>query len=552
MEDLKARRIPVYALGVGQPEFDRDVQIDDVTMPRSALPGSVISATATVRQRGYLGEKARLEVRDGKEILKTREIRFGPSPLETVAMNFVPKSKGLREYTVSISPMAGEAVKENNSRSRLVEVQDRTAKILYIEGEPRWEYKFIRRALDDDKNLRLVSLLKSSESKFYRQGIEKAEELGETLPERKEFFRYDGLIVGSIISSFFSPQQQQDIYDFASRRGGGVLFLGGRFALGDGCYQSTSLVDLFPVRLGKPGVESALRRAPARFQLTPRGFEELQLSEDEAVNRKSWEKLPPLGNYQVTGEPKPGAVVLAEAVAQDGKHYPVLASQLFGRGRALLFATDGSWHWRMELNSANRSPETFWRQMLHFLVNETPQAVSVAADKPLYLDEQHVRLQAKVYDENFQPVNGASVMATVFSPDGSSREMPLQLSVEEDGVFHGDWEAPSPGVYRVEVAARTGAKEIGKGSSYFQRADGVLESFSAEQNVPMLTRLAEQTGGKYYPIEKADSLPEQLTYSPAGISAPEVLDLWDMPAWLFLLLILKGTEWVLRKKWRSI
>src|ERR1019366_10632884 len=171
LEDLKARRIPVYALGVGQPEFDRDVQIDDVTMPRAALPGSVIPATATVRQRGYLGEKARLEVRDGAEILKSREIRFGPSPLETVPLNFVPKSKGLREYTVSISPMPGEVVKENNSRSRLVEVQDRTAKILYIEGEPRWEYKFIRRALDDDRNLRLVSLLKSSESKFYRQGI---------------------------------------------------------------------------------------------------------------------------------------------------------------------------------------------------------------------------------------------------------------------------------------------------------------------------------------------------------------------------------------------
>jgi len=163
-----------------------------------------------------------------------------------------------------------------------------------------------------------------------------------------------------------------------------------------------------------------------------------------------------------------------------------------------------------------------------------------------------VQLQAQVHDENFQPVNAASVVATVFSPDGASHELPLQLSVEEDGVFRGDWEAPAPGVYRVEVVARLGEKEIGKGASYFQRADGALEYFSGEQNVPFLTRLAEQTGGKYYPLEKASAVPEQLNYSPAGISTPEVRDLWDMPAWLFLLLILKGTEWVLRKRWRSI
>ena len=552
LDDLRARKIPVFALGVGNPEFDRDVQIDDVTMPGAALPGSVIAAGVTIRHRGYLGDKARLQVRDGGEVLKSREISFGPSEVQTIPLNFVPKTKGLREYTVSISPLEGEAVKENNSRSRLVEVQDRTAKILYLEGEPRYEYKYIRRALDDDKNLRLVSLLKTSESKFYKQGVENPDELGETLPERKKLFQYEGLIIGSINASFFSAQQQEDIYEFVSRRGGGVLFLGGRYALSDGGYQGTSLTALLPVQLGKPSGTPSLRRVAARFQLTPRGFEELQLSEDEALNRKSWEELPPLGNYQVTGEPKPGAVVLADAIAPDGKPYPVLVAQRFGRGRALLFATDGSWRWRMQLESTNRSPETFWRQILHSLVNESPSAVTITSDKPLYLGEDHVRLQARVYDEDFQSVNGAAVVATIYSPDGNSHDIPLRLSPEGAGAFLGEWQAASPGVYRVEAASRVGDKEIGKGASYFQRADGSLESFSAEQNVPFLTRLAEQSGGKYFPLEKASALPEQLTYSPAGVSVPEVRDLWDMPIVLFFLLILKGTEWVLRKRWRSI
>src|SRR5262249_6386540 len=106
--------------------------------------------------------------------------------------------------------------------------------------------------------------------------------------------------------------------------------------------------------------------------------------------------------------------------------------------------------------------------------------------------------------------------------------------------------------YKVDLDAKVGGKSVGTGSTYFQRADGILEHFSPEQNVALLSRLAEQTGGKYYPLDKASSLPEQLTYSPAGGSVPEVRDLSDMPFWLALLLLLKGGEWVLRKRLKTV
>jgi len=168
------------------------------------------------------------------------------------------------------------------------------------------------------------------------------------------------------------------------------------------------------------------------------------------------------------------------------------------------------------------------------------------------VDEQHVRLMAQVYDEDFQPVNAATATATIYLPDGTMQELPLASSLQEDGVFRAEWDAASPGVYRVDLVARLGEKELGRSSAYFQRADGQIEYFSPEQNVGLLKRLAEQTGGNYYPLEKADALPEQLTYSPAGVTVPEVRDLWDLPFWFVLLFLLKGTEWVLRKRWRTI
>ena len=521
-------------------------------MPRTALPDSMVSATVTLRQRGYIGQTARLEVRQGTSVLKTRDIRFGPAPVETVTVNFTPRTEGFREYTMRLVPLEGEAVLENNQQSRLLEVQNRTARILYIEGEPRWEFKFIRRALEEDKNLRLVSLLRTSDNKFYRQGVESPQELADGFPGAKELFKFEGLILGSLQASFFSPAQQEALYAFVSRRGGGLLFLGGRYALGEGGYQTTSLADLLPVHLRTSGDGSSLRRVPAKFQPTPRGFDRLRLSEDEATNRKNWEELPDLGNYQMTGEPKSGAVILAEAIPPDGRRQPVLVSQRFGRGRSYLFATDASWRWRMDADHKNLSHQVFWRQLAHALLNETPQQVSISPERTLYVDEQRVRLTAQVYDEEFQPVNAATAIATIHAPDGSTHEVPLPPSLEDEGAYRVEWEAEAPGIYRVELVARRGDQELGWSSAFFQRADGASEFFSAEQNSGLLRRISEQTGGAYYPLDQAEALPEQLTYSPAGVSVPEVRDLWDLPVWFLLLFLLKGTEWALRKKWRTI
>ena len=552
LDEIEARKIPIYTLGVGRTELSRDLQLDEVALARSALPGSLLTADVTVRQRGYIGRNARLVVREGSRVVASKELHFGPEPVQTVPLSFTPSSKGLKEYTFTINAPAGEEVPENNSQSRLVEVQDRAARILYIEGEPRWEYKFLRYALMKEESLRIASLLRTSANKFYRQGIENEKELSDGLPDPKDLFKYDGLILGSIGASFFNAEQQKSIYEFVSRRGGGVLFLGGREALAAGGYQNSSLADLIPVELQTAGASASFHFAQAKFQLTSRGWDKLQLSSDEDTNKKDWDKLPPLGTYQVTGAPKPGAVVLGEGVTEDGQRYPLLVSQRYGRGRSLLFATDGSWHWQMGLESTDQSHEIFWRQLLHSLISETPAPVSISADKALYADEKRVRLTAHVYDEDFQPVNAAAAIATIHSPDGSTLEVALQHSVEQDGVFWGEVNASPVGVYRVELKADNAGKPVGTGSAFFQRADGVLEHFSPEQNVQLLTRMAEQTGGKYYPLEEASALPEQLTYSPAGVSVPEIRDLWDMPVWLLLILLLKGGEWVMRKRWKTV
>src|ERR1035437_7156892 len=203
-------------------------------------------------------------------------------------------------------------------------------RIVYVEGEPRWEFKFIRRAEAGDKGVQIVSMLRTTENKIYRQGIADPSELADGFPTKAEdLFKYQAIILGSVEADYFTPVQQELLREFVDKRGGGLLFLGGRFALGDGGWASSSLADLFPTFL--PNQKGTFHRESATVQLTPAGAESpitrllddraapespiTRLLDDRAANIDRWRKLPYLNDYQDPGAPKPGATVLAQMMA---------------------------------------------------------------------------------------------------------------------------------------------------------------------------------------------------------------------------------------------
>ena len=189
-----------------------------------------------------------------------------------------------------------------------------------MEGEPRWEYKFIRRAEDDDKLVQVASMLRTTENKIYRQGISDPKELENGFPVRPEdLFAYQGIILGSVEAGYFTPLQQELLREFVDRRGGGLLFLGGRFSLSDGGWGGSSLADLLPTIL--PNSRNTFHRDPATAELTAAGSDSpiTRLMDDPAKNIDRWKKLTYLMDYQDAGTPKPGATVLAQINAGSRK-----------------------------------------------------------------------------------------------------------------------------------------------------------------------------------------------------------------------------------------
>ena len=547
---FRSRRIPVHTVGFGAEQIEHDVEINDAVVAPRALADSRLAAKITLHQRGYAGQKAMLTVRDGGKVLAGRQITLAADgATQNESLLFNPGDAGAKTLQFSIDPLPGEDNRDNNSISRLVNVESTKRRVLYVEGEPRWEYKFIRRAEQDDRLLTIVSMLRTSENKIYRQGIEDPKELADGFPSRAEdLFPYQAIIIGSVEANYFTPAQKELIQQFVDRRGGGLLFLGGRASFGDGGWAASSLADLLPVTL--PGKKGTFHRDPATASLTPAGTDNIitRLVEDPAANVERWKKLPYLMDYQEVGTPKPGAVVLAEMTAGRRK-MPMLITENYGRGRTAVLATGGTWRWQMSQPLEDQTHEEFWQQLLRWMVMDTPGRVVATVPNQMLQDDGRVEFSADVRDKNFLPAADAHVEAHILGPGGSAAQIEMTPDPNSPGTFHADWTADQAGSYLTEVVATRDKDELGRDVLTFAREDGVAENFHTEQNRGLLEKLSAETGGRYWTPENVSRLPNEISYSDAGITVRDAKELWNMPVVFLLLLLLPSAEWLLRRRW---
>jgi uncharacterized membrane protein len=552
--EIRRQRIPIHTIGFGKEKPSRDVEISDVQVPARALPASRLSAMVSFHQHGYTGQKATITLREKQKVLAQQQVTLkgdGVEQSETVL--FSAGAAGVRAIDTTIEPLSGEENTKNNMVTRLVNVDQRKPRILYLEGEPRWEFKFLRRAVEDDQNIDLVTMLRTTQNKIYRQGIADPHELEDGYPTKVEqLFAFDGLIIGSVDAPYLTPTQQNLIHDFVDRRGGGVLFLGGKDALSDGGWRQSADADLLPVTL--PDRKDTFFRVGANVEVTAAGRDSLitRLEDDPAKNVERWKKLPYVMNFQDVGQPKPGAVVLVDALPTTGGRIPLLITQNFGRGRTAIFATGGSWRWQMLQPLADKSHEMFYQQLLRWLVADTPRRVTTSTSKQVISDDAHVNLRAEVRDRTYLHASDAKTEAHILGPEGLAETIEMRPDALETGVYTADWTTPKAGSYLVEVVATRGTEELGRDTITFRREDGVAENFHTEQNRELLEKLASETGGKYYKPEDAQKLGKDISYSEAGITVRETRDLWDMPIVFLLLLMLRSGEWLLRRKWGVI
>ncbi len=558
--ELKAENIPVFTVGVGEEKMTRDIQVSRVETPRQALKGSFLVLDVVITQTGFEGQTLPLIVESEGRVVDTQDV---PMPdngeAATVRVRFKVDEAGLRRFKFRIPEQAGEQVPQNNARESVIEVLDRRVKLLYLEGEPRFEAKFIKQALEADPNIQVVLLQRtaaatpSSPTKFLRLGIDTPDELIEGFPLKEEdLFAYSGLILGSVEASAFTVEQLRMIADFVGRRGGGLLTLGGRRSFAEGGWGGTPVAEAMPVALNaatnarSTDYFSHVAIEPARAGLA---HPLAQLAATEKGSIEAWGKLPRLTSVNPIDAVKPGATVLLKGEDERGREQHILSAQRYGRGKAVAFAVQDSWLWRMHatMPATDLTHHQFWQRLLRWVVDGVPGVVEVSSSPERVEPREPVTLTAQVGDKKYTDVNDARVVATVRSPTGIVSDVPMSWSVKRDGEYQATFAPAEEGTYEVRVTATKNGETLGTSVTHLRAAPSEREYFDPAMRGSLLRRLAEETEGKFFKSADTSGLSDALTMSGRGVTVVEEKDLWDMPVLFLLLVALTGTEWLYRR-----
>jgi uncharacterized membrane protein len=541
VEALREAGVPVHTVGVGPVEMTGEVELADVAMPAEAPPDSRVAADVTLRHSA--AGPATLKVRDGGRLIAARDVLLDPAtPRQRVPLNFASGPGGIRELSIEVVPPDGDTLAQNNRIARLLTVTERRRRVLYLEGEPRWEYKFIRRAVEGDDVLALTSWLRTTNRKTYRQNIDAPEELADGFPASlASLYGYDVIILGSLAATDFDTEQQRRLEGFVAERGGSLLALAGRHALADGGWDATPLADALPVALERrPEGTYVAEGGAVRPTLLGATSAMLELGGGEGGD--PFASLPALADHQRLGPMKPAASALLEVLTSGGPR-PLLVTQPYGLGTAAVLATATTWRWQMRTPADDRRHALFWRQLLRQLAETAQQPRALTLD----VADADLTIRLVERNEEFAPRSAVRASARVTGPgaDGS----PVALSpTGAPGALEGRFRAPAAGVYRLDVS-------VGDDDplTRFVRLGGEdAEYFHPGRNTALLQRLATTTGGRYWELADVGAIAQTLRLAGAGITQRERYPLWDMPAVFLLLLLVKVGEWLLRRRWGRI
>ena len=478
MEALAALQMPVYAIGVGAVEPPKDIQIQGIDTTPVAYTGHEHLIHATIAQTGYTGQTTRLALREveSQRLISSATLTFVEGS-QQVEFRLTPTTVGNFQYTLTLPTLEGELTAENNEKTFALKVVKAKLNVFYLEGRPRWEYTFLKRALERDPDIELTSALLSKKQDaesvlnrsggYYpvvsgesgaRRGTGPRPTMGEAasgarrgtgpratrreaasgatagviqrFPEtREELSKYDVLIFGELTAEHLTAVQQRLIVEFVETEGHAVVFLPSRNALGRHGLGTTELARLLPVSIPMTGCE--MSEAEFNVQLTQIGtfHPMLQLSSANlALNRNTalWRNLPALSRLFRGFQLRGGASVLLES----GEGEPVMIFQRVGLGKSLLFAAEGLWNWGFGVSNFKDAryltlyPQ-FWAQALRWMgtTHSDENRLYLTTDTSTYATGDTVRVTAQVYSETYQPQADATVQIEVTPPVGE----PFQL-----------------------------------------------------------------------------------------------------------------------------
>jgi hypothetical protein len=535
-------------MGLADPD---DVSIRNIVMQEVAFSGDKVPIRVQIRSKGYEKRPAAITVRLNGRGVAQRSVRLaGGLQFEDIFFNVDLHEKGAAQVEIAIQPFTDEATAENNVVTRSVRVVNEKINVLCIEGSARWEYRYLRAMLKRDPRINATFIATRAGPAIARNSSEYVARF----PERRgEAFKYDLVILGDVDSEFFSGDEFLRLEELVKERGGSLLMLcGSRFS--PGSYSGTPVESMLPVRFD-PDAEWEDVDEAVYPVLTPEGRSSLvmTLEHDREENDSVWSRVAPLDRVPPLLEARPGATVLATLSDSRSRvdEFPLVAWQRYGTGKCMLMGTDRMWLLRFK--TGDKYHWRVWSQCIQFLTLSRlmgeHKRIRLETDRSIYPVDGQAQLYAHLLDDRFEPImqSGFDVsLIPVDVPGAQPQIVTLRPDAENPGLYEGYFSPTRPGRYRVE--ANPGDRALAN-TTEFQVADVEPEMANTDMQIERLRRIAELSGGKCLGMLQVKELSSLLNLERDEKTYRTEIPLWDNGWIMLLLVVLMGSEWIVRRRY---
>lgn len=548
--EMRQRNVPVFPVGLGL-SSPPDVRVAKVFVQEAVFHKDEAPVRAQIVSRGFAGRTVNVSVLlDGVKVAGKVAVLEEGGQFEELL--FTPmRTGGQAKLEVKVQPVVGEAELTNNAAARTIRIIDEKIKVLYVEGMPRWEYRYLRRILQRDERLDVKFLLTQGD----RDLAEFTDDhLADFPAEAGEAFAFDLVILGDVPASFFAHSQLVRIEQLVKERGGSLLMIAGE-EHAPGSYARTPLGSVLPVRLSEQRWRDVDESVHPR--ITDDGERSTITSLDAPAerNQQLWSRVRPLYKVPLLDGAKPAAVVLAELsmLGRGGEGYPLIAWQRYGSGKAMFVGTDQLW--RLRFKVGDKYHGRFWGQAIPFLTLSRllgeNKRVRLETGGKEFRQHERVEITANVLNESFDPIEREFYTVRLQRPDEAADAERVRLEPVPDiaGLYQGHFVPRHRGRYviQAEPADEDGANEAG-----FVVEASTLEQLEPAMQQALLAKLAEASGGRYFSLADLPDLPAAIQSEHRTTLVRRDRDLWDLPAIFVVLLALLGAEWLLRRRYDLI
>lgn len=568
-----ASGIPVHSLIIGDTRPIKNLVLELVEAPANALAGDEIAISVRVSGRGIPegGSAELVLVEEGQEgatdRLVTSEMVQVREEGERVVLLVPPSEEGSRleerRFQVSIEPVEGETLLDDNRLAITTQITPERIRVLYIDGYPRWEYRYLKNLLlRADENLVMQVYLLSATVDFVQESSPGLESLTSVPITRTELLdNYDVIILGDVSPSAISPDPAKCEEFMASlrefvQRGGGLLLQAGEYD-NPRDFVDTPLEELVPVVLDATGTIAFEGNAKEDFRpvleqpSTP--HEIVRLHPNAETNRRLWEEEGGLrGQYWFfpVVRSKPGTQTLLRHPTASNSYgrYPLLVTGYFPSGRTMFLGIDSTWMWRYRYG--DRYHERFWRNAIRWLalgrLRSGDRRVRLDALRNTYNLDERVVLEARVLDEDYRPSDNPTQTVYVEDSYRNSMEVTLELVDDRPGLYRASFDVQRPGSYKAWTE-REGKRNS---STEFEVILPSRENSEPEPDPDLLELVARVSNGRAVRLGNLSDLRQEFRGNEERRQpiSSQLEDAWDTLTTLIVLLLLLSSEWILRKK----